>query len=103
MWPRAMASLKRTGSITVAVNLSPARASLLDSVSFMRTFRFVPIGTKTGVVARGAARRRRGFVLCAVTIIGSAVRIENTITSFFTWLSVIRLLLMLVGFQKAGA
>src|SRR5438874_797995 len=60
-YPRSVASLKRTGSITVAVNLSPARESLLESVSLRRTFRFVATGTSTGVVTRGAGRRRLGL------------------------------------------
>src|SRR5688500_11357665 len=51
MRPRTVASSKRLGSITVAVNRSPTRESLLDSVSLMRTFRFVPTGTsRVGVV-----------------------------------------------------
>src|ERR1044072_2091169 len=45
------ASSKRLGSITVAVNRSPMRESLLDKVSLIRTLRSVPAGT-SGAAAR---------------------------------------------------
>src|SRR5437867_12267132 len=86
MCPRTVASLKRTGSIAVAVNLSPARDSLLDKVSLIRIFRLVPTGTRTGatvVVERGAARRRRGLVRCALTNIGKASRTTRAINKRF--------------------
>src|SRR5262245_14356218 len=63
MWPRRVASLKRAGSMTVAVNRSPARESLLDKVSLRRTFKLVATGTSRGAVLRGAAFFRPGFVV----------------------------------------
>src|SRR5437867_5095068 len=93
MCPRTVASLKRTGSIAVAVNLSPTRDSLLDSVSFKRTFKFVPTGTRTGATTRGAGRRRRGLVVCAPAITGSAIRIRIVIERCLM-LDFIRLLLL---------
>jgi hypothetical protein len=61
----------------VAVNLSPARESLLDNVSLMRTFKSVPTGTK-GTTRRVVVveRRRRGLV-CAEAINGIASKIDN--------------------------
>src|SRR5688572_21937420 len=43
--PVTRASSNRLGSITVTVNRSPTRDSLLDKVSLIRTFRSVPTGT----------------------------------------------------------
>src|SRR6266496_1610354 len=94
IWPRAVASLKRTGSRTVAVNLSPARDSLLESVSLIRTFRLVPTGTNLGVATRGAARRRRGFRVCPLTRIGNVSTTSIPIKKFFVVLDFIRFLLM---------
>src|SRR5882672_6492332 len=83
MCPCTVASLKRTGSMTVAVNLSPARDSLLDSVSFKRTFKLVPGATTGGVIVDGGvARRRRGFLRCPLAMTGMAIRIESTIKNF---------------------
>ena len=45
MWPKTLASSKRSGSTTVAVKRSPTREFLLDNVSLMRIFRSVPTGT----------------------------------------------------------
>jgi hypothetical protein len=87
MWPVTFASLKRTGSSTVAVNLSPTRESLLDNVSSTRIFRLVPIGTNgpTGacvvvvVVLRTAARLNRGLVrLCASASKGNTSMVSTT-------------------------
>src|SRR6185369_1239327 len=81
-WPWTVASLKRTGSMAVAVNLSPARDSLLDSVSFKRTFRFVPTGTSPAG-ARGAVLRSLGLVVCALAMMGSVIRTNRTLNATF--------------------
>jgi hypothetical protein len=49
--------------MTVAVNLSPARDSLLVSVSFKRIFKFVPIGTIGFGSGLGAVLFRLGFLV----------------------------------------
>src|SRR5205085_11846392 len=66
MWPVSLASSKRLGSITVAVNRSPIRESLLESVSLIRTFRSAPAGTNGATTALlvGVRLLRVGFV-CA--------------------------------------
>jgi hypothetical protein len=77
-----VASLKRTGSITVAVNLSPARESLLDSVSLSRILRLVATGTNTGVTVLGAGRLSRGFLVWALSANGLASKTKSASTIF---------------------
>ena len=58
--------------MAVAVNLSPARDSLLDSVSFKRTLRLVPDGTSSAG-GLGAGLRSLGLVWAlAVTVSASS-------------------------------
>ena len=69
------------------MNLSPTRDSLLDRVSFRRTFRFVPTGTLTvvgvgagfGVVRRTARRTglRRVVRLVCVLVVPPATGIVS--------------------------
>src|SRR5262245_12589569 len=93
MWPRTVASLNLAGSITVAVNLSPARECLLDRVSFRRTFKFVPTGTSGGAAGLGAVFFSPGLVWAAA-IIGTAITKRKGNTRFTcNRLSVIGLLL----------
>ena len=86
--------MNRTGSKTVAVNRSPTRESLLDKVSFKRTFRFVPVGTRRAVVVRGAARRKRGLRVWAVAKVGKAIRTERTSRAILALVTFISMLLM---------
>ena len=57
----ALGHSKREGFTTVAVNLSPARDSLLERVSFSRILKSVPAGTIVAVVARRCVRRVCAF------------------------------------------
>src|SRR5262249_26254224 len=82
MWPCTVASLNRTGSIAVAVNLSPARDSLLDSVSFNLIFKLVPMGTSGGAaVVRRAGFFRLGLVVCALAIAGIGANVSRIVSA----------------------
>src|ERR1043166_146553 len=79
MWPWTVASLKRTGSITIAVNLSPVRESLLESVSFKRIFKLVPTGTSGATFVRGAGFFNPGLV-CALMMAGKIAKADTKIS-----------------------
>src|SRR5690348_3167402 len=77
MWPLTFASSYLDGFTTVAVNLSPARPSLLDRVSFSRILSCVPAGTSSGEAGRRVVRR----VWPLAVIIGSVDRTTTAINA----------------------
>src|SRR6516164_979307 len=79
IWPCTMASLKRTGSIAVAVNLSPTRDCLVDNVSFKRIFKLVPTGTSGAVVLLGTGFRKTGLVVWALARAGKMSVASRTV------------------------
>src|SRR5215475_6427174 len=100
MCPCTVASLKRTGSIAVAVNLSPARDCLLEIVSFNLIFRFVPIGTIGFGAGFGAAFLRAGLV-CALIPSGKAINRLATRVSLRKRMNVMTPLLFKKWFLKS--
>src|SRR5215475_1674850 len=79
--------------MTVAVNLSPARESLLDKVSLSRTFKLVATGTRRGAGLRGVAFFNPGFVVWPLTEKLNASSREHATNEVLAILTFIRLLL----------
>src|ERR1044072_1237361 len=79
--PLRRASSKRLGLITVAVNLSPIRESLLETLSLMRTFKSVPTGTNGTTARRVVVRRFILGLVCEFVETEVANKARPTITA----------------------